>query len=158
MSKTSNRYDLMYVELPNLINRIILMDANKEGSPMTIDGIEKTIEEIKKVSNAALDGAYETLKKVNSKDYKLTIKISDRNADDLVIKKNKRWNSKGENCMNYEFMKTINAHQIQKEIDARMAQDAIRQKQIQDTKDKRDAAILITTFTVCVLVVGLLGG
>lgn len=95
MSKTSNRYELMYVELPNLINRIILMDANKEGSPMTIDGIEKTIEEIKKVSNAALDGAYETLKKVNSKDYKLTIKISDRNADDLVIKKNKRWNSKG---------------------------------------------------------------
>ena len=41
------------------------MDANKEGSPMTIDGIEKTIEEIKKVSNAALDGAYETLKRVN---------------------------------------------------------------------------------------------
>lgn len=65
MSKASNRYDLIYVELPNLINRIILMDANKEGSPMTIDGIEKTIEEIKKVSNAALDGAYETLKRVN---------------------------------------------------------------------------------------------
>lgn len=95
MSKTSNRYDLIYVELPNLINRIILMDANKEGSPMTIDGIEKTIEEIKKVSNAALDGAYETLRKVNNKNYELKIKISDRNADDLVIKKNKRWNSKG---------------------------------------------------------------
>lgn len=71
------------------------MDANKEGSPMTIDGIEKTIEEIKKVSNAALDGAYETLKKANDKDYKLTVKFSNRNADDLVIKKNKRWNSKG---------------------------------------------------------------
>lgn len=95
MSKTSNRYDLIYVELPNLINRIILMDANKEGSPMTIDGIEKTIEEIKKVSNAALDGAYETLRKVNNKNYELKIKISDRNADALVIKKNKRWNSKG---------------------------------------------------------------
>lgn len=95
MNKTSNRYDLIYVELPNLINRIILMDANKEGSPMTIDGIEKTIEEIKKVSNAALDGAYETLKKANDKDYKLTVKFSNRNADDLVIKKNKRWNSKG---------------------------------------------------------------
>lgn len=95
MSKTSNRYDLIYVELPNLIDRIILMDANKEGSPMTIDGIEKTIEEIKKVSNAALDGAYETLKKANDKDYKLTVKFSNRNADDLVIKKNKRWNSKG---------------------------------------------------------------
>lgn len=95
MSKTSNRYDLIYVELPNLINRIILMDANKEGSPMTINGIEKTIEEIKKVSNAALDGAYETLKKANDKDYKLTVKFSNRNADDLVIKKNKRWNSKG---------------------------------------------------------------
>ena len=60
--------------------------------------------------------------------------------------------------MNYEFMKTINAHQIQKEIDARMAQDAIRQKQIQDAKDKHDAAILITGFVLCVLVVGLLGG
>ena len=89
------RYDLMYVELPNLINRIILMDANKEGSPMTIDGIEKTIEEIKKVSNAALDGAYETLRKVNNKNYELKINVSNRNADDLVIKKNKRWNSKG---------------------------------------------------------------
>lgn len=65
MNKTENRDDLIYVELPNLINRILLMDANKEGSPMTIDGIEKTIEEIKKVSNAALDGAYETLKRVN---------------------------------------------------------------------------------------------
>ena len=31
--------------------------------------------------------------------------------------------------MDYEFMKMINAHQIQKEIDDRMAQDAIRQKQ-----------------------------
>lgn len=95
MGYERSRYDLMYVELPNLINRIILMDANKEGSPMTIDGIEKTIEEIKKVSNAALDGAYETLRKVNNKNYELKIKISDRNADDLVIKKNKRWNSKG---------------------------------------------------------------
>ena len=65
MGYERSRYDLIYVELPNLINRIILMDANKEGSPMTIDGIEKTIEEIKKVSNAALDGAYETLKRVN---------------------------------------------------------------------------------------------
>ena len=60
--------------------------------------------------------------------------------------------------MNYEFMKTINAHQIQKEIDARMAQDAIRQKQIQDAKDKRDAFILIAAFLVCTLVIGLLGG
>lgn len=65
MDHERSRYDLIYVELPNLINRIILMDANKEGSPMTIDGIEKTIEEIKKVSNAALDGTYETLKRVN---------------------------------------------------------------------------------------------
>lgn len=95
MDYERSRYDLMYVELPNLINRIILMDANKEGSPMTIDGIEKTIEEIKKVSNAALDGAYETLRKVNNKNYELKINVSNRNADDLVIKKNKRWNSKG---------------------------------------------------------------
>lgn len=95
MGHERSRYELMYVELPNLINRIILMDANKEGSPMTIDGIEKTIEEIKKVSNAALDGAYETLRKVNNKNYELKINVSNRNADDLVIKKNKRWNSKG---------------------------------------------------------------
>lgn len=95
MDYERSRYDLIYVELPNLINRIILMDANKEGSPMTIDGIEKTIEEIKKVSNAALDGAYETLRKVNNKNYELKINVSNRNADDLVIKKNKRWNSKG---------------------------------------------------------------
>ncbi len=95
MGYERSRYDLIYVELPNLINRIILMDANKEGSPMTIDGIEKTIEEIKKVSNAALDGAYETLRKVNNKNYELKINVSNRNADDLVIKKNKRWNSKG---------------------------------------------------------------
>lgn len=60
--------------------------------------------------------------------------------------------------MNYEFMKTINAHQIQKEIDARMAQDAIRQKQIQDAKDKRDAFMLIIGFALCTLVIGLLGG
>ncbi|MDY3036024.1 MAG: hypothetical protein SOS22_07370 [Absicoccus sp.] len=60
--------------------------------------------------------------------------------------------------MNYEFMRHITARQIQKEIDDRMAQDAIRQKQIQDAKDKHDAAILITAFIVCTLVIGLLGG
>lgn len=60
--------------------------------------------------------------------------------------------------MDYEFMKMINAHQIQKEIDARMAQDAIRQKQIQDTKDKRETAIFIIGLVLCVLVAGLLGG
>ena len=90
-----DRNFLMYVELPNLINRIVLMDANKEDDPMNMKNVERTIEEIKKVSNAALDGAYETLRKVNDKDYKLTVKFSNRNADDLVIKKNKRWNSKG---------------------------------------------------------------
>jgi len=60
--------------------------------------------------------------------------------------------------MDYEFMRRITDAQIQKEVDARMARDAIRQKRIQDVKDKRDAAILITAFIVCVLVVGLLGG
>ena len=60
--------------------------------------------------------------------------------------------------MDYEFMRRITDAQIQKEIDARMARDAIKQKQIQDAKDKRDAVILITAFIVCVLVVGLLGG
>jgi hypothetical protein len=60
--------------------------------------------------------------------------------------------------MDYEFMRRITDAQIQKEIDARMTQDAIRQKQIQDAQDKHDAAILITAFIVCVLVIGLLGG
>lgn len=60
--------------------------------------------------------------------------------------------------MNYEFMKHITDMQIQKEIDARIAQDAIREKKRQDKRDRRDAVILITAFIVCVLVVGLLGG
>lgn len=60
--------------------------------------------------------------------------------------------------MDYEFMKQINDHRIQKEIEARMAQDAIRQKQIQDAKDKRETAIFITGLVLCVLVAGLLGG
>ena len=60
-----DRNFLMYVELPNLINMIVLMDANKEDDPMNMKNVERTIEEIKKVSNAALDGAYETLKRVN---------------------------------------------------------------------------------------------
>lgn len=60
--------------------------------------------------------------------------------------------------MDYEFMKHVTDMQIKKEIDARMAQDAIRQKQIQDTKDKRDAVMLITAFIVGTLAIGLLGG
>ena len=34
--------------------------------------------------------------------------------------------------MDYEFMRHITDVQIKKEIDARMARDAIKQKQIQD--------------------------
>ena len=60
--------------------------------------------------------------------------------------------------MDYEFMRRITDAQIQKEIDARMAKDAIREKKRQDKRDRRDAFILITAFIVCVLVVGLLGG
>lgn len=60
--------------------------------------------------------------------------------------------------MDYEFMKMINAHQIQKEIDARIAQDALREKARQEKQDKLEAAILITAFIVGVLVLGLLGG
>lgn len=60
--------------------------------------------------------------------------------------------------MDYEFMKTINAHQIQKEIDARIAQDALREKARQEKQDKREAAILITGLVLCVIVAGLLGG
>lgn len=60
--------------------------------------------------------------------------------------------------MDYEFMKMINAHQIQKEIDARIAQDAFREKARQEKQDKLEAAILITAFIVGVLVLGLLGG
>lgn len=60
--------------------------------------------------------------------------------------------------MDYEFMKHVTNMQIQKEIDVRMAKDAIREKKRQDKRDRRDAFILITAFIVCVLVVGLLGG
>lgn len=60
--------------------------------------------------------------------------------------------------MDWEFMKHVTDIQIQKEIDARMANDAIREKKRQDKRDKHDAIVLITVFIVCVLVVGLLGG
>ena len=36
--------------------------------------------------------------------------------------------------MDYEFMRRITDAQIQKEIDARIARDAIRQKELQDAK------------------------
>ena len=60
--------------------------------------------------------------------------------------------------MDYEFMRRITDAQIQKEIDARMAKDAIREKKRQDKRDKRDAIVLITAFIVCTLVIGFLGG
>lgn len=60
--------------------------------------------------------------------------------------------------MDYKFMEHITDLQIQREIDDRMARDAIRQKQIQDAKDKRETAIFITGLVLCVLVAGLLGG
>ena len=60
--------------------------------------------------------------------------------------------------MDWEFMKHVTDMQIKKEIDARMAKDAIREKKRQDKRDKRDAIVLITAFIVCVLAVGLLGG
>lgn len=60
--------------------------------------------------------------------------------------------------MDWEFMKAITAHQIQKEVDERMTQDAIKKKRIQEKQDKRDAVILITAFIVGTLVIGLLGG
>ena len=60
--------------------------------------------------------------------------------------------------MNYEFMRHITDVQIQKEIDARIAQDALREKARQDKRDRRDAFILITAFIVCTFVIGLLGG
>ncbi len=60
--------------------------------------------------------------------------------------------------MDYKFMKQINDHRIQKEIDARIAQDALREKARQEKQDKLEAAILITAFIVGVLVLGLLGG
>ena len=55
--------------------------------------------------------------------------------------------------MDYEFMRRITDAQIQKEIDARMAKDALREKARQEKQDKHDAAILITAFIVCVLVI-----
>lgn len=60
--------------------------------------------------------------------------------------------------MDYKFMEHITDLQIQREINDRMARDAIRQKQIQETQEKYDAAILIVSFIVCVLIVGFLGG
>lgn len=60
--------------------------------------------------------------------------------------------------MDWEFMKRITDAQIQKEIDARIAQDALREKARQEKQDKHDAAILITAFIVCTLMIGLLGG
>lgn len=60
--------------------------------------------------------------------------------------------------MDYEFMRHITDVQIKKEIDARIAQDALREKARQDKRDRRDAVILITAFIVCVLAVGFLGG
>lgn len=60
--------------------------------------------------------------------------------------------------MDYEFMKQINDHRIQKELDARIAQGALREKARQEKQDKREAAILITAFIVGLLVLGLLGG
>lgn len=60
--------------------------------------------------------------------------------------------------MDYKFMEHITDLQIQREIDDRMARDAIRKKQIQDAKDKRETAIFITGLVLCVLVAGLLGG
>ena len=60
--------------------------------------------------------------------------------------------------MDYRMMRHINDIQIQKEVDARIARDAIRQKELQDAKDKHDAAILITAFILCTLVIGFLGG
>lgn len=59
--------------------------------------------------------------------------------------------------MDYEFMKQINDHRIQKEIDARIAQDALREKARQEKQDKRETAIFITGLVLCVLVAGLLG-
>lgn len=60
--------------------------------------------------------------------------------------------------MDYKFMKQINDHRIQKEIDAQIAQDALREKARQEKQDKREAAILITAFIVGLLLLGLLGG
>lgn len=60
--------------------------------------------------------------------------------------------------MDYELMKHVTDIQIQKEVDARIARDAIRQKELQNAKDKHDAAILITAFVLCTLAIGFLGG
>lgn len=60
--------------------------------------------------------------------------------------------------MDWEFMKHVTDMQIEKEIDARIAQDALREKARQEKQDKRDAFILIAAFLVCTFVIGLLGG
>lgn len=60
--------------------------------------------------------------------------------------------------MDYEFMKHVTDMQIKKEVDARIARDAIRQKKLQDSKDKHDAVIMIIATIIGMLVVGFLGG
>lgn len=65
---------------------------------------------------------------------------------------------KKQRTIDYRFMRHITDARIQKEIDARIAQDALREKTRQEKQDKRDAFILIAAFLVCTLVIGLLGG
>lgn len=60
--------------------------------------------------------------------------------------------------MDYKMMRHINDIQIQKEVDARIARDAIRQKKLQDSKDKHDAVIMIIATIIGMLAVGFLGG
>lgn len=60
--------------------------------------------------------------------------------------------------MDWEFMKHVTDIQIQKEVDARIARDAIRQKKLQNSKDKHDAVIMIIATIIGMLVVGFLGG
>ena len=60
--------------------------------------------------------------------------------------------------MDYRMMRHINDIQIQKEVDARIARDAIRQKKLQDSKDTHDAVIMIIATIIGMLVVGFLGG
>lgn len=60
--------------------------------------------------------------------------------------------------MDYEFMRHITDVQIQKEVDERMTQDAIKKKQIQEKQDKRDAVKAIAVIIGAMLFVGFMGG
>ena len=62
------RLYLMYVELPNLINRIMkLYIMNCPNSTLSIRLASRTAKEIKRISNTEINSALETIKTLDEK-------------------------------------------------------------------------------------------